>query len=114
MDGPCCAAKCTIVNKKEVCAINSKGETKIFSTECEVAAWNCNQGTDFEVTSDKKCKKCKIACSFSNKPVGAKSSDGTIKTFPSECKMKAYNCEHGTGNEWNTIWGDIVISVFSF
>lgn len=45
MDGPCCAARCSIADKKPVCAINSKGETKIFEGECDVGAWNCSQGT---------------------------------------------------------------------
>lgn len=49
-DGPCCAARCSLVDKKE-------GETKIFPNECEVGAWNCSQGTgiyfvDFVLTFD--------------------------------------------------------------
>lgn len=44
MDGPCCAVRCNTDVYEPICAEDSKGVRRTFTSQCQLSGLICNEG----------------------------------------------------------------------
>lgn len=91
-------------NYQPICAMNSNGERKTFSNECQLNTENCSRKTDFYVVSDGECTSvtlpvdnCPKFCPAFYQPVCAANGYGQMRTFGSACLVTVENCSRNGG-----------------
>ncbi|KAG4072906.1 hypothetical protein HA402_006586 [Bradysia odoriphaga] len=77
------------------CGINSNGEEKEFSNECEYEKYNClNPNDQYSTAYEGRCNQCNVACIEIYDPVCTKDSEGNVKTWGNQCELDSYNCRY--------------------
>lgn len=106
-------------NYQPICAMNSNGEKKTFSNECQLNSENCSRKTDFYVVSDGECTSvtlpvdnCPRFCPAFYQPVCAVNGYGEMRTFGSACLVTVENCSRNGG--WFFFYFDCKLKLIIF